>query len=176
VYSYTATVAHDASQATFDVDPATPSGLVYLGDTLIDDTQPRTVNLADGDVPTVITLRATAQDHTTSTTYTISIVRAEPEPSLPVTASAAGRCIAGKAVVTIQATNGADVPVTLSISTPYGAKNVASVAPGKTTSAAFTTRLVQLGADSGLVTATAAVAGEQVTAALPLTIPPVHCG
>jgi hypothetical protein len=134
------------------------------------------VALADGEEPTVITLRATAQDHTTTATYTISIVRAEPEPALQVTATATGRCVAGKAVVTVQTSNASDVPVALSISTPYGAKQVASLVAGKTTSAAFTTRMVQTGADFGTVTATAAVGGEQVSVVVPLAIPAVHCG
>ncbi|MFF2486295.1 beta-L-arabinofuranosidase domain-containing protein [Microbacterium sp. NPDC058062] len=175
VYSYTATVPEDATTATFDVDPAVPSGLVYAGDVLIDDTQPRTVSLA-AEGPTVLTLRSTAQDHTTSATYTISIVRAEPEPALQVTATATARCVAGKVVLAVSTANGADVPVALSIATPFGSKQVANLAAGKTTTAAFTTRLTQIEAGSVTVTATGSVGGEQATQTVPVAFPAFVCG
>jgi len=176
VYAYTATVPEGATTATFDADPAVPSGLVYLGDVLIDDSQPRTVALAEGDAPTVLTLRTTAQDHTASATYTISIVRAEPEPALPVVATASARCVAGKAVLAVQATNGSEVPVALSITTPFGSKQVASLAAGKMTTAAFTTRMAQVESGSATVTATAVVSGENVTYTVLVPFSAIVCG
>lgn len=164
VYSYTATVPSDATTATFDADPATPSGLVFVGDVLIDDTLPRTVALAAGDEPTVLTLRSTAQDHTTSSTYRIEIVREDPEPPLEVTAVVTSRCVAGKVVLTVKAANASAVPVALSIATEFGGKQVASLAPGKSTTHAFTTRLAQVSPGTATVTATATVEGEPVTA------------
>lgn len=175
VYAYTATVAADATTATFDADPATPSGLVYLGDILIDDTQPRTVTLAESG-PTVVTLRAKAQDHATTATYTVEIVRAQPEPVLHVSAKAAGRCVAGKATLTVSATNTSDVPVSLAVTTPYGSKQIADVAPGKTASAAFTTRLASLVPGEASVTASATVDGKPVSATVKAAFAALACG
>jgi DUF1680 family protein len=83
VTDYTVAVAKDAVSATFDADPAVPSGLVYLGDILIDDTKKRTVALAE-EGSTQLVLRSVAQDHSTAQEYTVTIVRASspsPEPS-----------------------------------------------------------------------------------------------
>ncbi|MFH8248733.1 beta-L-arabinofuranosidase domain-containing protein [Microbacterium sp. B2969] len=176
VYAYTVTVPQDATTATFDADPAVPSGLVYVGDILIDDTKPRTVALQAGDQPTVLTLRATAQDHTTSATYTVQIVREKPAPPLTVTAQTLVRCAAGKAVVTVQATNTSDVPVALAITTPYGSKQVAELAPGKTTSQAFTTKLATLPAGEASVKATATVDAKAASATVTAPIAALSCG
>ncbi|KQP56574.1 beta-L-arabinofuranosidase domain-containing protein [Agreia sp. Leaf283] len=72
VYSYRVSVPEGATTATFDADPAVPSGLVFVGDVLIDDSLPRTVALAENG-PTTLTLRASAQDHVTMSTYDITI-------------------------------------------------------------------------------------------------------
>ncbi|WP_461474581.1 beta-L-arabinofuranosidase domain-containing protein [Microbacterium sp. HJ5] len=175
VYQYTATVPTDATTATFDADPAVPSGLVFLGDVLIDDTLPRTVTLAESG-PTVITLKGTAQDHTTTSTYRIEIVRAPAQPPLDVTATAAVRCVAGKASLTVQVRNGAAVPVALAITTAAGSKQIASLAAGKSTSAAFTTRGAQLSAGVASVQASATVSGVPVTVTVTAAHPALTCG
>ncbi|WP_127473166.1 beta-L-arabinofuranosidase domain-containing protein [Microbacterium sulfonylureivorans] len=176
VYAYTATVPEDATTATFDADPAVPSGLVFVGDILIDDTLPRTVALAEGDAPTVLTLRATAQDHTTTATYRIEIVREDPAPPLTVTAVASARCVAGKAVLTVQASNASDVPVALTISTAYGSKQIATLAAGKTTAAAFTTRTAYLAAGTATVVGSATVDGQAVSVTSTAAYPVLSCG
>lgn len=176
VYDYTVTVPHDATTATFDADPATPSGLVRVGDVLIDDTRPRTVELAAGAAPTVVTLRASAQDHVTTSTYRLSIVRASAEPVLQATAKATGRCVAGKAVVAVTVKNTSDRDVRAAIATPYGAKNGVSMAAGATASAAFTTRSARVEAATGSVTVSAVVDGTSLSTVVPLAIPMVACG
>ena len=176
VYSYTATVATDATTATFDVDPAVPSGLVFVGDVLIDDSLPRTVSLAEGDQPTVLTLRSTAQDHTTTATYRIEVVRAVDTPALEVSAMATARCVAGKAVLAIQATNASDAPVALAVETPFGSKQVAALAPGKTSSSAFTTRVPQLLPGVATVVATGTVDGEDASVSVPVAYTSRTCG
>ena len=70
--AYTLTVPAGTSRVALDADPRTPSGLVYFGDVLVDDTRPRTVDLAE-DGPTTVTIRSTAQDHETSRTTTVTI-------------------------------------------------------------------------------------------------------
>lgn len=176
VYDYTVTVPTDATTATLDADPAVPSGLVRVGDVLIDDTQPRTVQLAEGDEPTVLTLRSTAQDHTTSVTYRIAIVRAPEQPPLEVSAVAVGRCVAGKVVLTVQVRNEADVPIALKITTDAGTKQVASLAAGKATSAAFSTRTAHVDAGQASVEASGIVDGQAVTVTVPAAYTAITCG
>lgn len=173
-YDYTVTVPRDATTATFDADPATPSGLVYLGDILIDDTQKRTVPLA-ADGATTVTLRSVAQDHTTSKTYRVQIVRAT-APALEVEAAASTRCVSGRVVLTVTVKNPSTVPVSLRISTPHGEKTVTGLAAGKSTSQAFTTRQVRIGAGQATVTATGTVDGKDVTATQTAAYTARSCG
>ncbi|HEX5859623.1 MAG TPA: beta-L-arabinofuranosidase domain-containing protein [Microbacterium sp.] len=176
VYAYTVTVPEDATTATFDADPAVPSGLVFVGDVLIDDTLPRTVALNEGAEPTVLTLKSTAQNHTTTSTYSIQIVRAVPAPELDVTALASTRCVAGKVTLVVTATNNADVPVKLSLSTPYGSKQIASLAAGKSSSTAFTSRLGTIPEGQATVVASATVDGETVSVTVPAAYSAKACG
>ncbi|MDQ1135210.1 DUF1680 family protein [Microbacterium sp. SORGH_AS 1204] len=162
-YDYTVTVPRDATTATFDADPATPSGLVYVGDILIDDTQKRTVSLSADGAPTTLTLRSLAQDHTTAKTYRIQIVRAAAPPTLTTEVSATSRCVAGRVTLAVTAKNTSAVTVSMAISTPHGQKTVASVAPGKSTAQAFTVRQAQMPAGEVSVTATGQVDGKTVT-------------
>ena len=170
------TVPSDATTATFDADPAVPSGLVRVGDVLIDDTLPRTVPLNEGAEPTVLTLRATAQDHTTTSTYRIEIAREEPTPPLAITAAVTSRCVAGKVTLVVQGSNASDVPVALSITTDHGSKQIAALAPGRSTSADFKTRLGQVGAGSATLVATGDVGGDQATVTVSADYSARFCG
>ena len=84
---------------------------------------------------------------------------------LPVTAIAATRCVAGKVTLTLKVTNDGAVPVALDLGTAYGSKTVAALAPGASTSAAFTTRLGSVAAGSADVTVSAGGASAHSTAA-----------
>lgn len=174
VRTYTATVAEDATTATFDVDPATPSGLIFVGDVLIDDTLPRTVALDHGSSPTVLTLTSTAQDHTTSATYRIEIVRAAPK--LQVAATATTRCVAGKVVLVVTAKNNSDVPVGLALTSSYGSKDFAPIAAGKSTSVSFTTRAASLPAGAASVKATGTVNGAATSITVEAPYAAKSCG
>jgi len=107
---------------------------------------------------------------------TATIVVEAPPVSLDVAASAALRCVAGKAVVTATAVNRSDVPVDISIDGPYGTRTIADVAAGKSSSAAFTTRAVSIGAGTFTVTATASAGGAPLTATATATFPAFGCG
>lgn len=74
----------------------------------------------------------------TAVTVTADVVVAA--PVLPVTVVADTRCVSGKVTLTVKTTNDGDAPVGLSVSTTYGSKTIATVQPGKSTTAAFTTR------------------------------------
>ncbi len=63
----------------------------------------------------------------------------------------------------VSATNDSDMPVGLAVQTPYGAKTVASIDPGKRSAHAFTTRRATVEAGTVAVVATAVVEGETVT-------------
>ena len=89
----------------------------------------------------------------TAVEVTASVVVAA--PALPVTVTADTRCVAGKVTVTARVANGATVPVALAITSTYGSKSIAAVQPGKSTSAAFSTRSAAIGAGSVVVTVTA---------------------
>ena len=74
--------------------------------------------------------------------------------TLAVTATAEVRCVAGKALVAVRATNGDTVNADITIKTTYGEKTLAAVKPGAALFHSFTTRLANLPAGSATVTAT----------------------
>ncbi|MDQ0574114.1 family 43 glycosylhydrolase [Agromyces albus] len=84
-------------------------------------------------------------------------------PSLDVELTADTRCVAGKAVVTVRASNAEEVPITVAFETAYGSKSFASVAPGKSVAHAFTTRLTSVPAGVVSMDATATIEGQPVT-------------
>lgn len=71
--------------------------------------------------------------------------------SLELTATATTRCVAGKVTETVTVKNNDDVAASVVISTPYGNKTV-TLAAGKSTSAAFTTRAASTPAHQVTVT------------------------
>ncbi|WP_240642076.1 family 43 glycosylhydrolase [Microbacterium sulfonylureivorans] len=99
----------------------------------------------------------------------------ELEPSLDVSLDATTRCVAGKVVLAVQASNGDEVPLALSVSTPFGAK-AAALAPSKSASYAFTTRLVSVPAATVEVEASATVDGESVTVSVEEPYAARSCG
>lgn len=86
------------------------------------------------------------------------------EPQLPITLTADTRCVAGKVALTVKATNDGDAPVALSLKTSFGSKTVAALAPGKSTSAAFTTRAGAVPGGSVAVTVTGSGASAEASA------------
>ncbi|MFC7505576.1 beta-L-arabinofuranosidase domain-containing protein [Nocardioides sp. GCM10030258] len=95
VAAYTLTVPAGTDEVDLDLDPRTPSGLVKVDGVLVDDTRPRTVELQlDG--PTTVQVQAFAQDHVTSTTYTVTVVQGDgPAPVATVRPSIAGTAQVG---------------------------------------------------------------------------------
>ena len=93
-----------------------------------------------------------------------------------MTALASTRCVAGKVTLVVTATNDSDVPVALSLTTPFGSKQIASVAPGKSSSTAFTTRAATIADGQATVVASANVDGEDVSVTVPATYAAKACG
>jgi hypothetical protein len=90
--SYTLTVPEGTERVALDLDPHLPSGLVKVDGVLVDDTRPRAVDLA-ADGPTTVQIESFAQDHETSTTYTVRIVEEQPptEPAATTTTATVTR-------------------------------------------------------------------------------------
>ena len=139
-YDYELTVAEDATKVTMNVDPHTPSGLVLLGDILIDDRQPREIPLTGDDQ--TITLTAYAQDHTTAVDYTVRVKRQGSQPAVEVDATT--RCVAGKAYLVVRAHNLTDGPLTVAFTGTEASGTLADVAPGDWGSKALNTRKASL--------------------------------
>lgn len=87
-------------------------------------------------------------------------------PELTADVSVTARCVAGKVALAVSVENTDDAPYAVSISTPYGSKAIASLANGKTTSVAFTTRLPSIAGGTADVVLTGAVDGADVTTEL----------
>ncbi len=161
--SYVLTVPEGTQTLSFEASPARESGLVKVGDILIDDTVAREVELAaSGD--TTLTLNAFAQDHTTYTAYTV-VIRRHVAPALDVTATSVERCVAGKVVLAVSLSNASGAAASAKVVTPFGTRTV-SVAAGTTSLQAFSTRTASIEAGAITGTATATVGGKEVSVPL----------
>ena len=98
------------------------------------------------------------------------------EPSLDLAVEVTPRCLAGKAYVAVRATNGEDVPVDVTLSTPYGTKDVADVAPGRSAYQSFAVRADSAPAGTVTVTGRATRDGEEVTSAATAAFDALACG
>ncbi|WP_203230804.1 family 43 glycosylhydrolase [Agromyces humi] len=94
---------------------------------------------------------------------TIEFTEADAAPSLDVAVVAGTKCVAGKALVTVQATNNDDVPISVSFDSSFGTKSFASVAPAKNAVHAFTTRLANVPAAAVTAHVAASVDGTPVS-------------
>ncbi|MBF4461236.1 MULTISPECIES: beta-L-arabinofuranosidase domain-containing protein [unclassified Rathayibacter] len=160
VRNYTLTVPASTTSVSLDLDPAVGSGLVTVDGILIDDTVARTVNLAASG-NTSVSIVSSAQDHTTTATYALTIVKAS-TATMPMTVTTSSRCIGGNVVLTVTAKNGATVPANMSVTTSYGTKSFTNVAPGSSASAAYTVRATSIAAGSASVSSTGTVNGASV--------------
>ncbi|MXG90143.1 beta-L-arabinofuranosidase domain-containing protein [Nocardioides flavescens] len=71
--SYTLYVPTGTTQTALDLDPHLSTGLVTVDGALVDDTQPRTVDLTPGTAKQ-LSIVSYAQDHTTKRAYTLRVV------------------------------------------------------------------------------------------------------
>ncbi|MGO1235971.1 3-keto-disaccharide hydrolase, partial [Microbacterium gubbeenense] len=69
---------------------------------------------------------------------------ADEAPAPEATVEAVPRCMAGKAVLAVRATNDGDQPVDLTISTEFGEREFTGVEPGKSGYFAFTARSTEI--------------------------------
>jgi hypothetical protein len=102
-------------------------------------------------------LRATINANSNGTTYSAVAVtewRAFAQ-EVPVTATATPRCIAGKAYLAVNAHNGGDSPVDITVDTPYGSKVFAGVKADAYQSFAARSTTIPAGAATVTVSGTA---------------------
>ncbi|WP_405146382.1 ThuA domain-containing protein [Sphaerisporangium sp. NBC_01403] len=97
-------------------------------------------------------------------------------PAVPLTVTASSRCVGTSAYVAVTAVNGGDVPATVTLTTPYGAKTVADVATGKQAYQSFNARAGQIGAGKVTVTGTATIDGKKVTSSYEADYTAISCG
>ncbi|GLX10913.1 hypothetical protein Misp03_78390 [Microbispora sp. NBRC 16548] len=98
-----------------------------------------------------------------------------PSPEVKLTVTATTRCIGTSAYVAVTAVNDSDVPATITLTTPYGSKTVADVAPGKQAYQSFNTRAAQIDAGKVTVKGTATIDGKQVTSSYDVAYTAASC-
>jgi hypothetical protein len=101
----------------------------------------------------------------TAITVTADVVVAA--PVLPVTVTADTRCVSGKVTLTVRVTNDGGAPIATTVTTTYGAKSFAAVQPGKSASAAFSTRAGSISAGTVDVEVTSGGARAEASASYP---------
>jgi hypothetical protein len=137
--------------------------------------RPTFTNLGDGDVPLQEILTAAQEAGvvyyvmeydvapdgedfaTTGFEYLTGLPAGDNERTVAVTAQA--RCLAGNAYVAVRALNDEDVPLTITIETPYGSRTFENVAPGKNAYQSFNARADAVEAGTTSVSATDAEGG-----------------
>lgn len=72
-----------------------------------------------------------------------NLVRIDDQP-IPLSVVANARCLGSKTQLMVKATNDGDEPISLTITTPYGEKTFASVAPGENATATFNARTASM--------------------------------
>ncbi|MDY0908613.1 LamG-like jellyroll fold domain-containing protein [Microbacterium sp. CFBP9034] len=101
---------------------------------------------------------APGKDLFSSTAVTVTADVVVDAPALPVTLHADTRCVAGKVVLAVRATNESGIAVNLALQSSYGSKTIAALPAGKSTTTTFTTR--QLSVPTGTVAATVTGGGD----------------
>lgn len=136
----------------------------------------REVSRVDGSLgePIVLDDQVLTRDLTASEGVLYQLVEAT-EPAIELTAATTVRCVAGNVVLVLQATNTNGFPVDLSVSSTYGAKQINALAPGKSASHAFSTRVRDLPAGEISITARTTIDGKPVTQQIPVPYATATC-
>nr|WP_307327236.1 glycoside hydrolase [Microbacterium sp. SORGH_AS_1204] len=108
-------------------------------------------------------VRVTAPDGA-ERVYTVTVTRT---PAATVTATASSRCVAGKVIVAMTVQNDGSARADVRLDSPYGAKSLGAVDPGKRVSTTLTTRQTSIPAGTATVTATVNGAASTTSVAIP---------
>jgi hypothetical protein len=98
------------------------------------------------------------------------------QPQFDVDVQAKAQCYAAHTYVSVNARNGDDQPLDIELSTPYGTRTMAGVAPGKAAYQSFNTRQAAVAAGAATVRVTGTVDGEQITARIEAPYGAATCG
>ncbi|WP_265521594.1 purple acid phosphatase family protein [Oerskovia flava] len=152
------------------------SGSKYYG---FDGQKPWTALWEQERTPSYSNVEVTPESFTI-TTYETSTARVMDEVTLQADAgpelvdvSATGRCVAGTAYVAVRATNGEDVPLDVTLATPFGTREISALAPGKAAFQQFTTRAAAV--DTGTVEVRATLPDGGATQALDVPFEAITC-
>jgi hypothetical protein len=117
-----------------------------------------------------------SQAGTTRTTLTLTVGDGGQAPDWDVQAQARTQCTGTNVHVSVSARNADDVPLTVELSTPYGSRTVADVAPGKSAYQAFNSRARTVPAGIATAKATGTVDGKPVTVRFEAPYGALSCG
>ncbi|MEG3614404.1 M6 family metalloprotease domain-containing protein [Isoptericola haloaureus] len=110
---------------------------------------------------------ATAEDQGSADGAPVLTVTVEPDtsatPPLDLDTVVQPRCLGGRGFLAVRVQNGTDVPVSVTVDTPYGTRTVEDVAPDRYVHRTFGTRSPAVPAGTVSVTGHAVVGGEDVT-------------
>ncbi|MBP2706745.1 chitobiase/beta-hexosaminidase C-terminal domain-containing protein [Microbispora sp. RL4-1S] len=121
--------------------------------------------------------RATDKAGNTADVQSATFTVVAPQPAeTPLTVTASSRCMGTSAYVAVTAVNDGDVPATVTLTSPYGTKTVADVAPGKQAYQSFNARAKQIGAGKVTVTGTSIINGKNVTTSYETAYNAISCG
>ncbi|MEG3615399.1 OmpL47-type beta-barrel domain-containing protein [Isoptericola haloaureus] len=93
-----------------------------------------------------------------------------------VEATVQQRCLGGRGYVAVRAQHAEEVPVSLTVDTPYGSRTVEDVEPGGSVYRAFPARTGSVPAGEATVTGTATIDGEEVSATERVGYDAFDCG
>ncbi|WP_083259486.1 PQQ-dependent sugar dehydrogenase [Cellulosimicrobium cellulans] len=93
----------------------------------------------------------------------LTVTAAEEPAGVDLDVEVAPRCLAGRVYLAVAATNASAVPADVTLSTAYGSRTLADVAPGAAAYHAFAVRATSVEAGTVTVSAIATVDGEEVT-------------
>ncbi|WP_253182039.1 ThuA domain-containing protein [Cellulosimicrobium cellulans] len=111
-------------------------------------------NAAAADAPVgLFALGASADTGAPASFDRFRVVDDEPAPPA-VTVTVQPRCMGGKVYLAVRAANDDEIPLAVTLQTPFGEKSFADVAPGASAYHAFATRATEVAAGSVTVTAT----------------------
>ncbi|MFJ2034108.1 OmpL47-type beta-barrel domain-containing protein [Streptosporangium sp. NPDC087985] len=105
-----------------------------------------------------------------------TVIVAPPAAKTPLNVTASSRCVGTSAYVAVTAVNDGSVPADVTLTTPYGSKTVADVAPGKQAYQSFNARAGQIGAGKVTVTGTSFIGGKKVTSSYEADYTAISCG
>jgi beta-xylosidase len=135
-----------------------------------------TLTAADRGATISVSVTATKPQWASSTATAQVGPITDAQQAIAVKATASTRCVQGKVVLSVVATNPNSFPVKVVITSAYGSKTVTEVAAGKSATHSFTTREASVPAGQASATASAFVGGKAASASATTPYAAATCG